>query len=108
MRTVVGNKAFITKFAYRDKVDEASGSTQKETICYVKVGDVDSEEIKQIVEAVASCDSRNNFNKTEGRTIAFKRTMTKLFSGGHGLTHNEFNLFVADFKKTCSKSVHLI
>lgn len=112
MRTVVGEKVFITKFAYRDKVDNASGSAQKETVCYIKVGDTKSKDVTQIVEAIASCDSRDNFNKSVGRTIAFKRAMQELFTSNvrieQGLTHNEFALFIADFKKQCSKSAHLI
>jgi hypothetical protein len=113
MKTVIRGQVFITKFAYPEK-KSADGSIQRESICYIKVGEanIKDEELTVAAEGKASCDSRDNFNRVIGRTIAFKRAMSNLFNGETGtkyaLDNEDFKVFIKDYKKQCSTSAHLI
>lgn len=112
MKTIIGDKVFITKFAYTEKQDNATKTKQYQTSCYIKVGKEDTKDTDKILEVTSSCDSRDNYNAMKGRTIAFKRALNKLFTTDlrktYDLTNDSYKSFIQDFKNQCPRSAHFL
>jgi len=116
MKTVIGPNTFITKFAYKtvDSVLPSSGKkiTQRESICYIKHA-TSKDASTVLVDVSVRTDSRDNFERAVGRSLAFKKALTTLFADKtvrerFGLGNVEFNQFVRDFYEQCPNSVALM
>lgn len=106
MRTVIGNTVFITKFGYPVDRDESGHIIQKrrrETVCYIRTGKVDDPEkilSERIVQTTSLNSKKENFSKSVGRLVAFRRAIEKLYTGGH-IKEEEKELFWNDFRHQC-------
>lgn len=112
MKTVIGPNTFITKFAYKTVETGIPGKkspvTQRESICYIKHSkSKDSADV--LVDVTVRTDSRDQFERAVGRSLAFKKALTTLFASKEtrdrfGLGNVEFNQFVRDFYDQCPNS----
>ena len=111
MKTVIGSNVFITKFSYKpvEKI-LASGKIikQVESFCYIKHS-TSKDTSDKLIEVSVRNDSRDNFERAVGRSLAFKKALTSLFASKEtrdrfGLGNVEFNQFVRDFYEQCPNS----
>lgn len=112
MKTVIGPNTFIIKFAYKTVETAIPGTDrvvkQRESICYIKHStSKDTSDI--LVEVSVRTDSRDQFERAEGRSRAFKKALATLFASKETRSHFalgnvEFNQFVRDFYEQCPTS----
>ena len=117
MKTVIGNNAFVIKFAYphrenplEDQPKPGNRWPQRPTICYIRQGEVGTKELSNtLVQEVAISHPKDQFIKAVGRSISFKRAIHALFAKKelrelYNLDSNSFKQFMNDFKTQCSAS----